>query len=64
MAKLQRAELSKERLSSFSHSKSVTPLEHTHLVLHVKHYSKSEGVLKPIYVYRALYNSVPPVNFV
>lgn len=64
MAKLQRAKLSKERLSSFRRSNSVTPLEYTHLVLHVKHYSNTEGVLKPIYVYRALYNSVPPVNSV
>lgn len=64
MAKVKRATLSKPMLSPVGPPHRVVQFDYTHLTLNVKHCNKREGRVKPIYVYRALYDGVPSVHYI
>lgn len=64
MPKIKRATLSKPVPLPTTEAENVLPIDYTELTLWVKHYQYREGKLTPIYVYRMLFDSVPPVKSV
>lgn len=62
MDKLQRARLRAEINPPSGPSNSVIPFDFTKLILKVKHSNSRGGVLRAIYVYRALYDGVPSIQ--